>query len=515
MLLLDAGDALHGLPFATISKGESIVRIMNTMGYDVMTPGNHDFNYGYERLMELKEIMEYPLISANVYKDGEPLFTPFVIKEVAGIKVGIFGLTTSETAYKTNPKNVEGLEFKDPVEIAESMVKQLKDEGVDFVIALAHLGIDEDSEDTGKKVAENVKGIDLIVDGHSHSVLESGLEVGDALIVQTGEYTKNLGIVEIEFEEGEVISKKASLFTKDEGADIVEDEEVKDIIAKVDEENNEITSVKVGETAVRLDGERENVRTGETNLGNLITDAMLQASGADLALTNGGGIRASIEAGDITTGDIIKVLPFANYVVVIEAKGSDVLAALNNGVSAYPEQKGAFPQVAGITYTIDEATSTVTDIMVGDEPIDLEKTYKVATNDFIAAGGDEYIMFKDCKVLVELSALNEILAAYIQEMGTVDAKVEGRMKVTQTIKPEPVEEAPEPVEPTPIPEPEPEKEEDLVAITAEDTYVVKPGDVLWKIAEKFNYTWQKLAEFNKLENPHLIFPGQKILIPAN
>ena len=136
--------------------------------------------------------------------------------------------------------------------------------------------------------------------------------------------------------------------------------------------------------------------------------------------------------------------------VVIEAKGSDVLAALNNGVSAYPEQKGAFPQVAGITYTIDEATSTVTDIMVGDEPIDLEKTYKVATNDFIAAGGDEYTMFKDCKVLVELSALNEILAAYIRELGAVDAKVEGRMKATQTIKPEPVEEALEPVEPTPF-----------------------------------------------------------------
>lgn len=533
VLLLDAGDILHGLPFATISKGESIVKIMNAIKYDAMAPGNHDFNYGYERLVELKELMDFPMISANVYKDGKPLFTPYIIKEVGGVKIGIFGLTTPETSYKTNPKNVVGLEFKDPAEIAESMVKALKDEDADFIIALAHLGIDEDSEDTSKKVAENVNGIDVIIDGHSHSMLESGLQVGDCLIAQTGEYIKNIGIVEVEFEEGKVISKKAALFSKEQAADLQENTELKEVIDKIDEENNQITSVKVGETAVKLDGERENARTRETNLGNLITSAVLEATGADVALTNGGGIRASIEAGEITTGDIIKVLPFGNYVVTIEAKGQDIVAALEHGTSSYPDQKGAFPQVAGITYTIDlsaEKGSRVIDVKVGGEPIDPEKIYKLATNDFIAAGGDEYTMFKDGKMLAEFSALNEILESYIKELGIVNVEVEGRITVKEVPETEPAEEPePEPVEEQaqqsappaveevqqPAPPAAEEEAKEQVAAAAEDVYVVKPDDVLWKIAEKFQLTWQKLAEYNKLKNPHLIMPGQKLLIPAS
>ncbi len=514
VILLDAGDALHGLPFATISKGESIVKIMNGIGYDAMVPGNHDFNYGYEGLLELKESMDFPLICANVYKDGEPLFTPYVIEEVDGIKIGIFGLATPETAYKTNPKNVEGLEFKDPMEVSESIVNELKKENADLIIALVHLGLDEASEDTSRKIAENVEGIDLIVDGHSHSVLEGGLQVGGSLIVQTGEHTKNLGIVEVELKEGEVSSINAGLFTKDQAADLQEDEEIKALIAEIEQANQDLTSGIVGETAVKLDGERENVRTGETNLGNLIADAMLKATGADAALTNGGGIRASIEAGKITKGDIIKVLPFGNFVVVIEVKGKDLVAALEHGTSAYPEQMGAFPQVAGITYAIDlsrEAGSRVTDVIVGGEPVEAEKMYKLATNDFLAVGGDEYTMFKDSNMLGEFSALNEILESYIQELGVVNVQTEGRI----TIKEEP-ESEPEPAEETqPVPvEPE-EDAKEQVAAASQDVYVVKPNDVLWKIAQRFGLTWQRLAEYNRLANPHLIFPGQEILIPAN
>lgn len=514
VLLLDAGDALHGLPFATISKGESIVKIMNGIGYDAMVPGNHDFNYGYERLLELKESMDFPLICANVYKDGEPLFSPYVIVEAGGIRIGIFGLATPETSYKTNPKNVEGLEFKDPVEVSESVVNELKEGNADLIIALVHLGLDEASEDTSRKIAENVEGIDLIVDGHSHSVLEGGLQVGGSLIVQTGEYTINLGIVEVEVKEGEVSSINAGLFTKGHAADLQEDEEIKALIAEIEQANQDLTSGIVGETAVKLDGERENVRTGETNLGNLIADAMLKATGADAALTNGGGIRASIETGKITKGDIIKVLPFGNFVVVIEVKGEDLVAALEHGTSAYPQQKGAFPQVAGITYAIDlsrEAGSRVTDVRVGGEPVEAEKIYKLATNDFLAVGGDEYTMFKDCNMLGEFSALNEILESYIQELGVVDVQTEGRVTIIEApeSEPEPAE------EPQPIPAEPEEDAKEQVAAASQDVYVVKPNDVLWKIAQKFGLTWQRLAEHNNLANPHLIFPGQEILIPAN
>ena len=499
VLLLDAGDTLHGLPIATISKGETVIGIMNSMGYDAMVLGNHDFNYGYDRLVELKDMMKFPMIVSNVVKeDGTVDFKPYEIKEIAGIKIGIFGLTTPETKYKSNPKNTEGVNIEDPVEVAKEMVSKLKEENVDMIIALSHLGLDEDSEVKSSDVAEKVEGIDIIVDGHSHSVLEEGKVVGDTLIVHTGEYDKNLGVVKVEIKDGKILSKQASLFTKEEAAEIEEDSEIKGLIDEIDNKNEEITSVLVGKSKVKLDGERELVRAGETNLANIITDAMLKASGAEVAITNGGGIRASIEAGDIKMGDVIQVLPFGNYLVVKEVKGIDILNALEHGTSSYPETKGAYPQVAGMTFKLDpskEAGKRVYDVKVGENPLDINKTYKLATNDFMAVGGDEYTMLAEGKVLAEYPALDEIVAEYIKGLGTIDQKAEGRITV---------------IEEAPVVEPEAPKVE-----VKEETYVVKPGDVLWKIAEKFAKTWEELAEYNKMKNPHLIFPGQHIMIPAN
>lgn len=499
VLLLDAGDTLHGLPIATISKGETVIGIMNSMGYDAMVLGNHDFNYGYDRLVELKDMMKFPMIVSNVVKeDGTVDFKPYEIKEIAGIKIGIFGLTTPETKYKSNPKNTEGVNIEDPVEVAKEMVSKLKEENVDMIIALSHLGLDEDSEVKSSDVAEKVEGIDIIVDGHSHSVLEEGKVVGDTLIVQTGEYDKNLGVVKVEIKDGKILSKQASLFTKEEAAEIEEDSEIKGLIDEIDNKNEEITSVLVGKSKVKLDGERELVRAGETNLANIITDAMLKASGAEVAITNGGGIRASIEAGDIKMGDVIQVLPFGNYLVVKEVKGIDILNALEHGTSSYPETKGAYPQVAGMTFKLDpskEAGKRVYDVKVGENPLDINKTYKLATNDFMAVGGDEYTMLAEGKVLAEYPALDEIVAEYIKGLGTIDQKAEGRITV---------------IGEAPVVEPEAPKVE-----VKEETYVVKPGDVLWKIAEKFAKTWEELAEYNKMKNPHLIFPGQHIMIPAN
>ena len=458
-----------------------------------------DFNYGYDRLVELKDMMKFPMIVSNVVKeDGTVDFKPYEIKEIAGIKIGIFGLTTPETKYKSNPKNTEGVNIEDPVEVAKEMVSKLKEENVDMIIALSHLGLDEDSEVKSSDVAEKVEGIDIIVDGHSHSVLEEGKVVGDTLIVQTGEYDKNLGVVKVEIKDGKILSKQASLFTKEEAAEIEEDSEIKGLIDEIDNKNEEITSVLVGKSKVKLDGERELVRAGETNLANIITDAMLKASGAEVAITNGGGIRASIEAGDIKMGDVIQVLPFGNYLVVKEVKGIDILNALEHGTSSYPETKGAYPQVAGMTFKLDpskEAGKRVYDVKVGENPLDINKTYKLATNDFMAVGGDEYTMLAEGKVLAEYPALDEIVAEYIKGLGTIDQKAEGRITV---------------IEEAPVVEPEAPKVE-----VKEETYVVKPGDVLWKIAEKFAKTWEELAEYNKMKNPHLIFPGQHIMIPAN
>lgn len=503
VLLVDAGDTLHGQTFATLNKGENIVQLMNMMKYDAMTPGNHDFNYGYEQLTTLSKKMAFPLLSANVKKaDGTTLYTPYVIKEIGGIKVAIFGLSTPETAYMTHPNNVVGLTFADPIAEAKATVAQLKGKA-DVVVCLSHLGLNETSEFTSKRLAQEVDGIDVIVDGHSHTTLAEGLKVGNTIIGQTGEYDKNLGVIELTVSSGKVTSSKASHVTKAQAAEITPDQSVSDLIAQLSEANKVITDVVIGKTSVALKGERAMVRAGETNLGNLITAAMLDVSGADVALTNGGGIRASIDAGDITKGEVITVLPFGNYVVVKSVTGQELKDALELGVSKYPEANGAFPHVGGITFTFDAgkaAGSRVTAVAVNGKPLDLSKSYTLATNDFMAAGGDGYTMFADNKIQGEYPALDEVLISYIAKSPAVSPVVDGRVKaIPAPAKPEiPAE----PAVPT-------------VAAPSAQSYTVKADDVLWKIARQFNLDWQALAKFNNLSNPNVILPGQILLIPAH
>ncbi|MFD2673438.1 choice-of-anchor I family protein [Marinicrinis sediminis] len=508
-LLLDAGDTLHGTNFATLVRGSSIVEVLNEIGYDGMAPGNHDFNYGYERLKELEKEMNFPLYSANVRDKatGERVFNPYVIEEIDGLRLGIFGLSTPETHYKTHPKNVEHLLFTDPVVEAQGMVQILERQNVDAIIAVTHLGIDESSTDTSIKVAEGAPGIDLIVDGHSHTTLVEGLEgANDTLIVSSGEYTKNLGVVELTFEAGELTDAASRLISKEEATDVAEHPEVVEVLQRIEKEQEKVLSQVVGSTKVILDGEREQVRTGETNLGNLITDAMLHMTRADVALTNGGGIRASIEAGEITKGDVITVLPFGNYIVTKEVTGEQIIAALENGVSAYPEAKGAFPHVAGMTYQIDAskpAGERVHHVKIKGQPIDLKASYVLATNDFLAAGGDEYEMFTASPILNEYPALDEALITYIQERGEVKSKVEGRITAAKASQADSKPELALPQHPDDKPAQQPK------------VYVVRAGDTLYRIAIRHGVTWQEIQALNKLSNPHLIYPGQNIQIPAS
>jgi 5'-nucleotidase / UDP-sugar diphosphatase len=435
-LILDAGDTFHGSPFATTSKGESIAQLFNALGYDALAAGNHDFNYGYQRLLELTGLVDFPILSANVRHEADDtrLLDPYIIEEVDGVKVGIFGLTTPETTYKTNPKNVEGLTFTDPVEEAQAMVAELQSQDVDVIVALTHLGTDASSTETSIKVAEGAPGIDVIVDGHSHT---TNLEKhGDnTLIVSAGEYTENLGVVQLKIDSSNnLIGTDADLITKEEAAEmeITEDTDIRALIDSINEKNDEILSEVIGSTNVKLDGEREQVRGGETNLGNIITDSMVSATGAEAAITNGGGIRASIQAGEITKGDVVNVLPFGNFVVTKKFSGAVIKEALEHGTSDYPNVKGAFPHVSGMTYEIDlhaEAGDRVKNIKIKGEPVDLEKEYLIATNDFMAVGGDDYTMFTDGELVNEFSALDEILINYINENSPVEPKVENRISL--------------------------------------------------------------------------------------
>lgn len=481
VLLLNAGDTLHGTTLATLSSGESIVKLMNKMGFDAMTPGNHEFNYGYDRLVELAEMAEFSFLGANILKEADDTsdFEPYIIKEFEGFKVGIFGISTQETKVKSHPNNTIGIKFEDPIATSKRMVEELKDQ-VDIIVGLFHIGIDEESEITSIDIAEKVEGIDIIVDGHSHSTLPEGRLVGDTLIVQAHEWTKNIGIVEINIKDGNIVSKEAKLLTYEDTADVELDQEIVAEIEKILAENDKILKEVVGRAVVPLVGEREIVRTGESNLGNLITDIMLEVSGADVAITNGGGIRASIAEGEITLEDILTTFPFTNYPVVIEVSGQTIVDALNFGIDAYPEPAGKFPHISGMTFKIDtsgEANRAV-DVMVNGEPIDLEANYKLVTNDFMAVGGDGYNMFEGSTILAEYGLLSEVLADYIRAEGDIAPAVEGRITEVEITK-----------------------------------YIVKPGDVLWKIGRLYEKTYQELAEYNGLRNPHLIFPGQVILIP--
>ncbi|MDB8801451.1 MULTISPECIES: 5'-nucleotidase C-terminal domain-containing protein [Romboutsia] len=440
-LLLDAGDTIHGLPFVTLNKGQDAVDLMNAAGYDFMTPGNHDFNYGYERLLELVKKLELTngqqkmrVLSSNVTKDGKSVFTPNAIKEVNGVKVGIFGLSSPETAYKTNPNNVKGLKFEDPVQMAKKQVEDLEKNGAEVIVGLAHVGIDESSDPTTIDIANEVKGIDVIVDGHSHSNLPNGKKVKDTLIVSTGEYMQNIGKVELEVSsvngKHEVVNANASHITKEQASKISSDSVVENKIKEIEEAQDKILSVNVGNSDVHLEGRRENVRTKETNLGNLITDAMISETNADVAITNGGGIRDSINRGDITKGEVIKVLPFGNYIVTKELTGAQIKKVLEHGVKDYGTPAGSFTHIGGMKIVVDprnEVGNKVVDITINNKKIDMNKKYTVATNDFMAVGGDDYPCFNDEPIINEYSGLDEALIKYIEKTGTVSPKVEGRI----------------------------------------------------------------------------------------
>jgi 2',3'-cyclic-nucleotide 2'-phosphodiesterase (5'-nucleotidase family) len=417
LLLLDAGDTFHGTTLVSLSEGEAAVKVMNTMGYDVMVPGNHDFNYGKDRLLELAEMANFPIVCANVIDDetGETILPAYTILDVNGLLVAVFGLTTQETTYKTHPKNVEGLTFLDPVETAVKMVEELEKKA-HVIIALGHIGVDEDTAITSESIMNQVEGIDLFVDGHSHTIMEAGTMAAHGLVVQAGEHDKALGIATLSYTDG-MVSAEASVLSKADASDIEADAAILAVVDGIKAENEKITEVVVGNTDVILDGERADVRTGSTNLGEMICNALLDVTGADFSLQNGGGIRASIEAGEVTKGDVISVLPFGNTVTVLEVTAEDIKAVIENGVKAYPEASGGYCHMGGLTFTIDEtqpAGSRVTEILVDGAPL-AEGTYSLATNDFLAAGGDQYEMLKGKKVLAEYGTLDDILIAFMNK----------------------------------------------------------------------------------------------------
>lgn len=429
VLVLDAGDATQGANLVTLSEGKTAIEIMNALGYDAMTAGNHEFDYGSEVLLENAALADFPILAANIKTaTGENFLPAYTIEEIDGLKVAIFGIATPETIYKSHPDNTVGLTFEDPNTVAAEMVEELTPLA-DVIVALVHLG--DEGDLTSHKLAEEVEGIDVIIDGHSHSKYENGVLVNGTLIASAETKSINVGLIQMTLKADEVVDVQADLFTKAQSLTLSDDEEVAALVNEIKEKNAEIENEVVASAPFALEGTRDLVRTGETNLGNLITAALLDISGADVALTNGGGIRASIDAGDVTKGEVLTVLPYGNTVKVIEVTGAELIAAIENGIGSYPEASGGFPHIAGMTVEFDstlEKGERVTKLMVGDSLVDETKIYKLATNDFTAAGGDGYTMFVGKPAVAEFGSMDQVLIDYLNNVGFDAADITDRIK---------------------------------------------------------------------------------------
>ena len=414
-IILDSGDMFHGTNEALINDGEGIVKVANGMGYAGAALGSNDFNFGYERLLEIKEELNYPILCANFYVDGKRVFEPYDMLTVGGKKVAVFELITDHVAKTSKIKDLKNLEVKDPVEEAKGVLKEIRNKA-DVVIMVSYLGDNIDEE-----LVKKVEGIDLVLSGRRHNLYTKAVKVNNTYIAEAGAWGTHLGIADIYFKDSKVkkITWRVESTTKESYAD----EKMNSIAEEYHKKALVYQKKVVGESKVDLDGKRINIRTGETNFGDLMADAMRYQGNADIALMNGGGIRESIVAGKINMYQIQKALPFSNSIITIRATGDQIVKALERGVKKYPDAKnGAFLQVSGIKYTIDgskEVGKRIKDVYVGNEPIDRKKSYTVALSDYIYYGGDDYVEFEDCEILDSGELLSNVLAHYIKEKKTI------------------------------------------------------------------------------------------------
>ena len=472
VLLMDAGDYIQGTTSVSVSKGATAVELMNLAGYDLATLGNHEFDYGMDNLQTILEKAEFGVVAANIQLNGKAAFDANKVFELAdGTKVGVFGLATPETATKANPAMIKGVTFLAGDELyacAEQQVKALTEAGCDYIICLGHLGIDSESEPNRSiDVLSKVTGIDVFIDGHSHSDYEAVKaatngtgKVGDTLITSTGTAAANVGVVTIS-KDGITVSSVD--LSKYEGSVKTVADRAAAIKAEIEAEYGAVFA----KTEVDLNGERDpGNRTEETNLGDLIADAILWQASKDgslpvakenvVAITNGGGIRASIAKGDITKNDVNTVLPFGNTVTYVTVSGEVLLEALEASTYCTPEAVGAFPQVAGIEFTVDtskaydqgeqypgstyygpKSINRVTITSINGKDFDPKATYVVVTNDFMAAGGDTYYAFTTSANIVDTGIpMDEALMSYITEEldGVITAEKYGEPQGRITVK---------------------------------------------------------------------------------
>ena len=480
-LMLDSGDTFHGQPIATLVKGESVAKLMKACGYDAMTTGNHDWSYGKERLKELGGIANVKILSGNIKNaDGTSFFdTDELVKEITKngktLKIGVFGVSDPEMKNKTTPSNVEGLDFQDAVAYARKEAAALKAEGCDVVIALSHT-LDP------KNVAAQVDGVDLWLCGHEHIELSESVTTPDGsktYVSESGHYLNSVGLIDLNCtmdEDGSVhVDYEKTSVDYEAAQNYPKDASVTAVLDTIKAENETELNRVIGNSPVELDGVWEHIRIGQTNLGNVITDAYLLATGADIAFENAGGIRASIAAGTVTYGDVINVSPYGNYVVTKKLTGAQIKEMLETSLTiqkncivandsgewdAWPNDSGSYLQVGGITVRFDPAQpagARVLSVQKDGQDLDDTKEYTVAVNNYLA-GSDSYPQLAGAMETGEYSCCEELLIRFFEQgSDTVTASAAKQNMIQTTKEAEEPGQPPVPVTP-PVPE-QPAKEQ--------------------------------------------------------
>ncbi|MEM9585027.1 MAG: bifunctional metallophosphatase/5'-nucleotidase [Pseudomonadota bacterium] len=443
VIVLDAGDQYQGSLMYTTYKGDAEIEFMNQIGFDAMAVGNHEFDDGDEGLAKLADGVSFPVISGNIDVSQSNLLAGkvnnHVVLDVGGQKIGIVSALATDTVETSSPSS--SVIFTDEIESLQADVDTLTGEGVNKIIALTHVGLRKD-----KEIAGAVEGLDAVVGGHSHTLLSNSDEDADAYpqmvdgtpVVQAYAYSKYVGHLKLTFDDaGNVTKAEGDTILLD--ASVAEDEAITARVAELAGPIEEMKTRVVAQSAAPLEGDRSVCRVQECAMGNLVAEAMLDRvkdQGIQIAIQNSGGVRASIDAGDVTMGEVLTVLPFQNTLSTFEVSGQAVIDALENGVSRVEDVAGRFPQVAGLKFTWDASVAPgegrIKEVMVMDggsfAPIDPAKTYGLVSNNYVRNGGDGYSMFTTAENAYDFGPdLADVVAEYMAENGDNAPQLDGRI----------------------------------------------------------------------------------------
>jgi len=485
-IIVSAGDNYQGSALSNLLYGEPVSAMFKEMGLELSAVGNHEFDWGVDRISKWAEDGGFTFVCTNIYdiRTNEPVdwAEPFVIIEKEGVKVGFIGLATPETAYKTLKANVVNYEFRDPVEVITEWVPKVKDAGADIIVALTHLGSFQDKEGniTGEAAALcAVDGVDAVISAHTHMRV-SGLVDGKPLVQA---YKNGRTIAKITFvldENNELLSAEPSLDNLYERADTLKDDaNTLAIYNKYEEELGPVLGKVLGKTTVTLDHDRY---AGPSLLGEWSCDIMRNKAGVQIAMTNGGGLRVPVPAGEITAGILYEVMPFDNTLYTMKLSGADIKANIEHGIM---NDDIGWIQISGVRVTYNseaEAGNRITSMVLEDgTPVEMDEYYTVVTNDFMFTGGDNYNFENSKDGLNTFIPIRDALMEAVEKAGVISPKKQNWLSEEKVGK----------------------------------LYVVEAGDSLWKIAQKFGTTVEKIVACNEIANPRLIRCGQEILIPTD